>query len=164
MVTTDVFFSKQFNGYNRDEVDRYIRDLILVYQKAYEEYKDVCARYNDLLEEYKTLAEQQDLSKSNITVITRTLFDTESLAHKILADARAEADRIKAETQSAVQRIREEAYAEKAAAKVLGKRLIDEANIKTIRAEERARELISDAQAAAARIGIHTKQIIALTD
>lgn len=128
MTTTDVFFSKHFNGYNKKEVDLYIEKLAQAYQTAYEEYTAVCAKYDRLLEDYNTLDEQREQSKLKAEILTKALVDTETLAQKIIADAYVEADRVKAEAQvaeKAAQKIREEAYFEKTIAQVQARRLID---------------------------------------
>ena len=164
MTAKDVSFAKQFNGYDRDEVDLYIKNLTQAYQMAYEEYNALCAKYNNLLAEYTTLDEQQEQSKSSVAIIAKTLVDTETLAHKIIADAQAEADKVKTETQAAAQKIREDAYVEKAAVKIQTQKLIDDTKTETDEAKKRARKIINDAQAEAAQLDIHAKRNLEQAD
>jgi cell division initiation protein len=158
MNIRDVSFSKQFNGYDRDEVDRYIKNLSQTYQTAYEEYNAVCTKYNELFEKYKALGEQQDKNKPNADIITKTLVNAESLAQKIIAEAQSEADIIKAETQTAAQKIKDEAYVEKASAKIQAQKLIDDANTEASAAQEQAQKILSESQTEAARIEFRAKQ------
>lgn len=136
---TEISFSKQFNGYDKTEVDLYIKNLSDAYQTAYEEYTAVCVKYNDLLEDYETLGREREQTKSNTAVIAKTLIDTEILAQKIIANAHEEADKIKAETQAEAEKIREAVQIENTVAK------------------EQARKLIENAQTAAGQIRYRTK-------
>ena len=164
MTINDVTFTKQLNGYDRAEVDSYVENLTLAYQTAYDEYNSVCAKYNDLLEEYRILCREQEQNKSNVDVIAKTLVDTETLAHKIIVDAQAHADKITAETQAAVQIIREDALIEKAAAKRHAQKLIDDATAEMTGIQERAREVIRGAMDEAAQINGHARQNLEQTN
>jgi len=110
MTANNVFFNKRFNGYDKDEVDSYIKNLTRAYQTAYDEYNIVCNKYNELLDEYKTLGEQHDENVSTAAVIAKTMVEAEAFAQKIIADARIETDKIKIEAQNSVQKIKEEAH------------------------------------------------------
>jgi len=158
MTINDVSFAKQFNGYDRAEVDRYVENLTQAYQTAYDEYNSVCAKYNDLLDKYGALCRQQEQNKSNVVVIAKTLVDTETLAHKIIADAQTEAEKIKAYSLTEAQKLKEDAYVEKAAAKIQAQKLIDDANAEMTGIQERGRELIRSAQAEAALINSQAKR------
>ena len=164
MTNIDVSFAKQVIGYDRTEVDSYVEDLSRAYQTAYDEYNSVCAKYNDLLEEFDTLLRQQEQTKSNVAVIARTLVDTETLAQKIIADAQAQADKLTAETQAAVQIIRDETFTEKAAVKRQAQKLIDDAAVEVAGMQERAREVVRGAQAEADQINGHARQKLEQTN
>jgi len=69
MQTTEVTFQKRLNGYDREEVDRYIADLSEAYQSAYEEHAFVSAKYDSLLEEYKTLDTEREQANEKITQV-----------------------------------------------------------------------------------------------
>jgi len=164
MTSSDVTFSTQIIGYDRAEVDSYVENLSQAYQTAYGEYNTVCAKYNDLLEEYDTIWRQQEQSKSNVAVIARTLVDTETLAHTIIADAQAQADKLTAEAQAAVQMIRDETFAEKAAAKRHAQKLIDDATAEMAGIQERAREVIRGAKIEADQISGRARQSLEQTN
>jgi DivIVA domain-containing protein len=164
IAASEITFKKQFNGYDKDEVDRYINNLAQAYQTAYEEYAAVCAKYNELLEAHARLGEQQEQNKSGAAVIARTLVDAETLAQKIIADAYAEADKIKAETHAEAQKLKEDAYIEKAAARIEAQKLIDDANAETSGAKGRADKVIADAQDEAAQISFRARSNLEQAD
>jgi len=164
MTSNEVTFAKQIMGYDRDEVDSYVENLSQAYQTAYDEYNSVCAKYNDLLEEYDSIWRKQEQNESNVAVIARTLVDTETLAHTIIADAQAQADKLTAEAQAAVQIIREETFAEKAAAKRHAQKLIDDATLEMAGIQERAREVIRGARIEADQISGRARQNLEKTN
>ena len=156
--TTEVSFPKQFNGYDKDEVDRYIKSLSEAYQTAYEEYSAVCTKYNTLVENCKTLDGELEQNKSNIAVIAKTLVDAESLAHKIITDAHKEADKVMVEAQAAAQAIKDNAYAENSTVRKQAQKIIDDANAEAAGAKEQALNLVNDSQIEAAQIEICAKK------
>ena len=164
MTNNEVVFAKQVIGYDRAEVDSYVENLTNAYKTAYDEYNAICAKYNDLLEDFDALWRQQEQTRSNADVIARTLVDTETLAQKILTDAQAQADKLTVETQAAAQLIRDESYAEKAAAKRQALRLIDDAAVEITGMQERAREIIRGAQAEADQINDHARHNLELAN
>ena len=122
----NVSFDKQFNGYERVQVDRYITTLSEAYQKAYDEYTSVCCKYNELLEDYKVL-EEKEQSRPNAEVIAKTLVDTESLAQKILADAKADAAIVTADARACARKATEEARAEAESVRLKSSKLVEDA-------------------------------------
>ena len=66
---TEVTFQKRMNGYDKDEVDRYIANLSEAYQAAYEEHAFISAKYDSLLEEYKTLDGERETTYDKITQV-----------------------------------------------------------------------------------------------
>jgi cell division septum initiation protein DivIVA len=140
IASAEVSFEKQFNGYAKEQVDRYITHLASAYQTAYNEYQTVCAKYNNLLEDYKKL-EAREQDRPDADVITKTLVNTEKFAQKILADAQIEAEKIKLEA-------RIEAEAKRAAAQ----KLIDDAAVKAARINVSAKQNMEVANEEIARL------------
>jgi len=164
MADNDVEFAKQVMGYDRTEVDSYVENLSQAYQTAYDEYNSVCVKYNDLLEKYDALRRQQEQNKSDVAVIARTLVDTETLAHTIIADAQAQADKLAEDAQAAAQMIRDETLAEKAAATRHAQKLIDDAAAEMAGMQEQAREVIRSAKIEADQISGRARQNLEQTN
>jgi len=164
MVTNDVTFAKQIGGYDRNEVDTYVKNLSQAYHTAYGEYNSVCAKYNDLLSEYTALCQQREKNISNVAVITKTLIETETLAQKIIEDAKREAEKTKSDALETARKIKEDAHIERASAKTQTQKLIDDANAEVAKARERAREIINDAQTDAALINVHARRNLEQTN
>ena len=91
-----IFFSEQKNGFDKEEVNKYIEKLAAAYQLAYDENQAVNAKYSELLEKYEKLElegrtganGQPDVSAN---IIAKMLLNAELLAQKIIDDAREEA-------------------------------------------------------------------------
>ena len=156
---TEVSFEKQFNGYDKGQVDRYIISLANAYQTAYDEYKVVCDKYSSLLEDYEDL-KTKETERPAAEIITKTLVDSESLAHKIVTDANAEAARILDEARTNAKRIAEDTYTEKAVAKLEAQRLIDEAGAEAEELKENARMILSRANLEAATTQEKSKKVV----
>jgi len=90
IVTAEVNFARQLNGYDRDQVDRYITRLADAYQIAYVEYSGMVTEFNDLQQRCQQLQEEEQ-NRPNPEVITKILMDSEIMAQKRLADVEAEA-------------------------------------------------------------------------
>ena len=122
---TSIHFTKEKNGYDRAQVDSYIKKLSEAYQTTYYEYLDISGKYKSLLEEREkpSAQEQSELSPD---VVAKTLINTEVLAQKIIADAQveataiikgahktvADANAVTTEAKEDAQRIKHEANAE----------------------------------------------------
>ena len=132
LSTENVFFDKQVNGYDRTQVDRYILSISEAYQTAYDEYASVCGKYNDLLEDYRIL-EEKELSRPNADIITKTLVDAETLAQKIIANAKADAAEITADARESARKIAEDVCAEAEVLRQKSSRLIDDAYLEAAR-------------------------------
>ena len=162
MTASEITFAKQYNGYDREQVDRYIENIANAYRAAYNEYTEICAKHNSLLEEYKELserlAERPESGKSNVEIIAKTLVDTEALAQKIVADAQTEADRIREQAQADSEKIKDAAYEERAVARVQTHRIIEDANAEASAAREQAEKVLGEAKAEAARLTTRAKQ------
>jgi len=120
-----VLFETQKNGYNRDQVDRYVENLSLAYQQAYDEITAVQGKYDKLSEMYNELSARESsgtnsyiknhISDSSATdVITKVLANSEILAKNLIAEANEAAERIKAAAETDAKKITENAYYEKA--------------------------------------------------
>ena len=153
-ANTEVLFDKKNNGYDREQVDRYVANLSKAYQQAYDEYVSVCDKYNDLLEKYKNLKET-DSGRPSADIIEKTLVNTEILVKKLIEDAGAEAEKIKADARAGVKKIIEDAGAEagkiKADAREEVKRITEDAYIRAAAAKLKAEKINSEANAEAVR-------------
>lgn len=134
----NITFDKQFNGYDRGQVDRYFSKMAEAYRAAYEEYNTACGRYYDLLEDYKKL-EEKEQSKPDAGVIAKTLVDTETLAQKIIADANSEASVITADARAGARMITADASAEAEAAQEQSKKVVEDAYLEAARITSQAR-------------------------
>jgi len=153
-----ITFQKQLNGYNRDEVDRYVENLAGAFQTANEEYKTVCAEYNELLYEYKKIeTEREQQSKASSEIVAKLLIETELVAQKITGDAESEAEILKSTAQAEAKKILEDAYLEKASAQIEIKKLTGDAETEASETKNRARKLMSDAQINSVQINLHAK-------
>ena len=117
----EITFTEQNNGYNKEQVNDYIKRITDAYQKAYAEYQTICGRYNNLTEDYKKLESEKRSGSTadiNADVIAKALIDSEVLAQKIRDDAgreaaevingaKAEAARINAQTREKSGRFQE---------------------------------------------------------
>ena len=164
MTNTTISFQHQVNGYDKDEVDRYIKKLASAYQTAYEEYTAVCGKYNGLLEDYEKLCGERDKNNQGVAVIAKTLVDTEAIAQQIIADAQIEAGKIAAEAQSAAQRVKENAYIESASVKLQAQKLIEGASSEAADTHERAEKLIGMARNEAAQINLLARRNLEQTE
>jgi len=82
----EIFFTEQKNGYDKAQVDNYIQMLTKSYQKAYQEYVDICAKYNELKQDYKKLEADKPVG-IDADLIAKTLINSEKLAKEIVDNA-----------------------------------------------------------------------------
>ena len=129
MKDTGVYFTDERNGYDREQVDNYIKMLSEAYKDAYAEYKAIQSKYDDLLADSKK-ADAREHAGLNSDVISKMLINTEILAQKIISDAQTEAAAVTTEA----------------------KRIIDEANSMADRSRVTAKQIIVDANSEAERI------------
>ncbi|MCL2519301.1 MAG: DivIVA domain-containing protein [Oscillospiraceae bacterium] len=177
-----ISFDRNLIGYNKVQVDRYIGNLVDAYQTAYDEYNAKCSEYDELLDNYRTLAAREK-SHPGADIITKTLLDAELLTQTILSEAREEAKNITEESyvkkfelvlqaQATLNKAKDEAATMKAAAqKALSDATREAARIReeshTLHKSHRedaagmaygnARQIIEDARAEAARIVYNAK-------
>ena len=48
ITNMELSFEKQFNGYDKGQVDSYIANIAGAYQTAYDEYNALSEKYNDV--------------------------------------------------------------------------------------------------------------------
>ena len=156
---TGITFDKQINGYNREQVERYVTKLAGAYQSAYEENNSVNAKYDDLLEEYEKLMQEQS-DKPGQQVIAKVLIDAQTLAQKIIGDANEEAMRIRDEAQSEAKKAMEEAYVEKVAANIQARQLISDAETKAAAVKEAAGKVMNEVDVQARKTEARAKASI----
>ena len=125
MANTAITFSREMKGYNREQVDSYVKKVGDAYQTSYDEYQALRSRLDDLLEENKALKAQPKAEPAsmglNSDVIAKALVNAEMLAQQSLADARAEAAVILADARTA----RDEATAEALRMKEAAQRMVE---------------------------------------
>ena len=91
----EINFKEERNGYDKGEVDSYIKKVSDAYQRAYGEYLNTVEKYNRLMEEHKKLeSEKRSVQGSDAEVIAKTLISSERLAKEIIENAREEESRI----------------------------------------------------------------------
>jgi len=158
-MTAQVMFQNEINGYDRDQVDKYVSRLSEAYQTAYDENQAIRASYSNLIEEYRKL-EEQVKEKPNSRCVAKTVMQTETLAQKIIDEAHIEAEKLKAEAlrviDSAYEKVAEieakarkltnNAFSKKAGAESAAQRIVDEAHIEADRLISQANSNISKAQ------------------
>ncbi|MCL2126254.1 MAG: DivIVA domain-containing protein [Oscillospiraceae bacterium] len=155
MVGTNISFTREKNGYDRDQVDSYIKKVSEAYQTTYYEYIDVNSKYKKLLEERDDHGAQGSTGM-NSEVAAKTLISTEKLAQSIIADAQTEASGIIDDAKQNIASAQAEADSIIADAQ---KRLAD-ARAEVALMKEQARTIISDAEAEAAELRAAGKKII----
>jgi len=108
-TASGVTFGTNPNGYDPSQVDSYIATLTDAYQTAYQEYNDVCSKYNNLVEDFK------NLKASSLTEMpdarSRMPFNSDALVQRIIDDARAEVVALTANAQAEAKKIMDDARA-----------------------------------------------------
>ena len=108
MIGTNISFTREKKGYDREQVDSYIKKVSEAYQTTYLEYLDINGKYEKLLEEREN-SDSRELQGMNSEIAAKTLISTELLANKIITDAQTEAAAIIEEAQKAIAAAWEEA-------------------------------------------------------
>lgn len=160
---TELMFEKQFNGYDKGQVDSYVSNLAEAYQSVFDEYTTTSEKYSTLLSAYKALEknleqrveaekrpEAQERSGLNSEIIAKMLTDAESLAQKAISDAKTEAAKITVEAHVEAKRIADDAYIEKAAMKLQAQALSDEAEAMLACARDEAQKIAEETRLTAA--------------
>ena len=141
MIGTNISFAKEKNGYDREQVDSYIKKLSDAYQTTYLEYLDISGKYKSLLEE-REKPNAQGAAELSPDVIAKTLINTEMLAQKIITDAQAEATELIKDARKAVNGANDET----AKAKEEARRIVNDANAEADRMAAQARESFEQAR------------------
>jgi len=160
---TDISFDRQFNGYDREQVDRYIAGLDKAYRTAYDEYTAACAKHNELLERYRQL-ECKNSDKPDTDVISKAIINTEIMAQRVRAEAEAEAAVIKAEAEAEAKRIKNDAYVEAASVKIQSQKLLDEAAVNAAATRDKAEVIMAEINTEADRARRRNDDYRAQTD
>ena len=112
-IMGEIVFSEQITGkgYDKVQVDEYIRRLTEEYEKAYDAYETLCGKYDALMRDHQNLArdyKQLEAEKQagvggaggvDAIIMTRTVMDAERLAQEIINKAYNEEMRIIEQTQ-----------------------------------------------------------------
>jgi len=151
MESTDVSFEKQINGYDREQVDKYIANLTQAYQTAYDEFTALSVKYDELLRINYELKEQRQ-NTPNADVIARALVNAEILAQKTIEDAKADAAKMTADAQTDSKKIVDDAYVEKAKTKLQAEQILEDAKAEAARLIEGAHQELMITQNKKARL------------
>ena len=157
MTNTNIYFTEERKGYDKKQVDSYIKKLSEAYQTTFDEYKEINDKYENLLVDCNQQNEndnKQESTELNSEIITKALLNAEKLAQSITVDARAEAAAVKSEAQKIVDSAKNEASTAKKAAQ----RIINEANAEAIMIKEAAKKIMRDANAEAEVIVIMARK------
>ena len=122
MTNSTIRFESEINGYDRNQVDKYIARLGEMYQANFDEYRALNIKYEELLETNKN-SNVQKQTELNPDVVAKALINAEAIAQKIIDDAQYEAAEVIANAQ----------------------KTIDDAIAKAARAEETAQEITNKA-------------------
>lgn len=87
-------FKEQVNGYDKEQVDNYIRKITEAYQANYNEYLALCEKYNGLVQDYKELEAKKQQAGIDADVIAKALINSEKMAKEIIDNAHSEESRI----------------------------------------------------------------------
>ena len=147
MIGTNITFTREKNGYDREQVDSYIKKVSDAYQTTYYEYLDINSKYSKLVEEREKAGaeENQERPGMNSEIAAKTLINTEMLAQKIIADAQAEATAVIDESRKSIA----DAQAEAAALKEEARKIISEAEAEAEEIKETARRILNEANSRA---------------
>ena len=112
MKNTNIYFSDESNGYNKEQVNNYIDNLSKAYEIMYGEHQSLIKKYNELSDDMNKL-NAQERPDLNSDVIAKTLVRAETLAQNIVADAHTEAAYMIASAKTDSKKIMDDAYTEK---------------------------------------------------
>ena len=91
----EVVFSDKKNGYDKSQVDEYIKKITDAYQGAYNENVAMREKYDSLLADYKKLeAQNRQKAQNEAEIVAKALIEGENVAKKIIAKARSEEAKI----------------------------------------------------------------------
>ena len=91
----EVLFNDRKNGYDKSQVNEYIKKITDAYQEVHKDNVAMREKYESLLLDYKELEKQnQEAAEKSTEMIAKTLIDTEKLAKKIVANAKREEAKI----------------------------------------------------------------------
>ena len=131
----------KFQRFDQDHVNSYIADLAHDCQKAYNDYITKHAEYNELLEQFQALEQNQP----NPDINKESLVDIDAKAQKIIADAQAEADKILADARIEADKNKLYASVEKAAAKLQAQKILADAHADAAKIKKAAQKILYNA-------------------
>ncbi|MCL2146524.1 MAG: DivIVA domain-containing protein [Synergistaceae bacterium] len=137
MTSTGIIFKTEKDGYDKEQVDKYISRLSEEYQKAYNEYQNISSINSTLLDECSRMKRQEELGMDP-DVIAKTLLSAETMAQKTIDDAHFEAAALKLEAQQ----------------------LLDGAKAESEQAKEFSQKIVNDAKIQAAKMIFRTRRNI----
>ena len=153
MVSTNISFMKEKNGYDKTQVDNYVKKLSEAYQTTYYEYLDISGKYKALKEEHENMEKPQQTSM-NPDVAAKTLINAELLVQKIISEAQAEATKLIEDAKNQ----KETATTEAATIMDAARKMLDEAHNEANTIKETANNKIDDATEEAATIVADAKK------
>ena len=99
-------FSKKMNGYSVDEVDNFLDELTIDYEKLYKEFNENKAKIDDLEKELKHFRTIEDTLQNTLIMAQSTAEETKRVAHEkaeqIISDAQSEAKEAVSQLNQAV--------------------------------------------------------------
>ena len=99
-------FSKKMNGYSVDEVDNFLDELTIDYEKLYKEFNENKAKIDDLEKELKHFRTIEDTLQNTLIMAQSTAEETKRVAHEkaeqIISDAQTEAKEAVSQLNQAV--------------------------------------------------------------
>ena len=99
-------FSKKMNGYSVDEVDNFLDELTIDYEKLYKEFNENKTKIDDLEKELKHFRTIEDTLQNTLIMAQSTAEETKRVAHEkaeqIISDAQTEAKEAVSQLNQAV--------------------------------------------------------------
>ena len=172
MIGANISFQKEKNGYDRQQVDNYIKKISDAYQTTYYEFLDVSGKYKSLLEERENAPKQEIEEKQekqekrehsggmNPDIAAKTLINTEMLAQKIITEAQTEAAAVIADAEKTIAEAKQEA----AKMKERARKILDDANKEAEIAAERAKKNLAQARKIIEQAANQVEEVLSLED
>ena len=99
-------FSKKMNGYSVDEVDNFLDEITLDYEKLYKDFNENKSKIDELEKELKHFRTIEDTLQNTLIMAQSTAEETKRVAHEkaeqIISDAQSEAKEAVSQLNQAV--------------------------------------------------------------
>ena len=99
-------FSKKMNGYSVDEVDNFLDEVTVDYEKLYKDYNENKTKIDELEKELKHFRTIEDTLQNTLIMAQSTAEETKRVAHEkaeqIISDAQTEAKEAVSQLNQAV--------------------------------------------------------------